>query len=201
MATIGLSRPYYAVYSNTGSTVTRSNGGVLGKYTEMSINLEDGADNVLYGDNGPAESDSTFAGGTFEMSTTELLPDTAVAILGVVKEAIGSTPALSTENASWIVYDDRQEAPYLSVGGIIKKKVNGALKWVAFVLEKIQFTTPGEEATTQGSTVEWQVPSLSATIMRSDAENHPWYRKSTLLDTEEDAETLLKSYLNITDEN
>ena len=31
MATIGLSKPYYAVYSNTGTTVSYANGGVMGK--------------------------------------------------------------------------------------------------------------------------------------------------------------------------
>ena len=31
MATIGLSKPYYALYSASGSTVTYSGGGLLGK--------------------------------------------------------------------------------------------------------------------------------------------------------------------------
>lgn len=199
MATIGLSRPYVSKYTNVGSTVTRTGIGRMGKYTQMSITLNDAEENILYGDDGPAESDNSFSGGTVNVSTTELLPTIAVEVLGAVSEPVGTTPALTTKDASWIVYDDRQEAPYLSLGGIIKKKVDGALKWVAFVLEKIQFTTPGREATTQGKTVEWQVPTLSGTIMRSDAEKHPWYRESSLLDSEEDAEALLRSYLNITD--
>lgn len=199
MATIGLSKPYYAVYNNDGDTVTRSNGGVMGKYTSLSISLDGGNDNVLYGDNGPAESDSTFSGGTATLGTTELMPDIAQAILGVAKETIGTTPALETKDAFWNVYNDDQAAPYLSVGGILKKKVDGAIKWVAFILEKVQFTTPGTEATTQGETIEWQTPELEATIMRSDAPKHPWFRQSSLLDSEADAEALVKSYLNITD--
>lgn len=199
MATIGLSKPYYAIYANNGSSVTRSNGGVMGKYTKLSISLNGGNDNVLYGDNAPAESDNTFSGGTATLGTTELMPDIAQAILGVSKEAIGTTPTLETKDAFWNVYDDNQAAPYIAVGGILKKKVDGAIKWVAFVLEKVQFTTPGTEATTQGETIEWQTPELEATIMRSDAPNHPWFRQSSLLDSEADAETLVKSYLNITD--
>lgn len=199
MATIGLSKPYYAIYTSSGSTVTRSNGGVMGKYTSLSISLEGGNDNVLYGDNAPAESDNTFSGGTATLGTTDLLPEIAQAILGVTKETIGTTPALETEGAFWNVFDDDQAAPYVSVGGILKKKVDGAIKWVAFVLEKVQFTTPSVEATTQGETIEWQTPSLEATIMRSDAAKHPWYRQSSFLDSEADAETLVKSYLNITD--
>ena len=40
MATIGLSKPYYAVYSNTGTTVSYANGGVMGKATEANIEVE-----------------------------------------------------------------------------------------------------------------------------------------------------------------
>lgn len=199
MAGIGLSKPYYAKYTNVGTTVTRSGGGVMGKYTKINISLTGGDENILYGDNGPAESDNTFAGGTVSMGTTELLPSIAQDILGVSSVPVGESPPLSTKNATWNVYDDTQNIPYLSVGGVLKKKVDGAIKWVAFVLEKIQFTTPGLDATTQGKTIEWQTPTLDATILRSDAENHPWFRISSLLDSEEDGETLIKSYLNITD--
>lgn len=199
MATIGLSKPYYAKYSNNGSAVTRSGGGVLGKYTNLTVSLEGADDNILYGDNAPAESDNTFAGGTVTVGTTELLPTVAADILGTVSEAVGTTPPISTEGATWQVYNDNQQIPYLSLGGVLKKKVDGAIKWVAFILEKIQFNTPGLEATTQGETIEWQTPTLEGTIFRSDAENHPWYRMSSLLDSEADAETLVKAYLGITD--
>lgn len=199
MATIGLSKPFYAIYANNGSAVSYSNGGVLGKFTDLNIELDDADANILYGDNAPAESDTQFIGGTVDVSTTELLPTIAKIVLGLKSESVGAVTGLETQNATWNVFDDDQNAPYLGLGGIIKKKVDGAYKWVAFVLNKIQFKTPGETATTQGETVEWQVPTLSGTIMRSDAEKHAWYRQSSLLDTEADAELLIRSYLNITD--
>ena len=37
MATIGLSKPYYAVYNNASGTVNYSNGAVMGKATEANI--------------------------------------------------------------------------------------------------------------------------------------------------------------------
>lgn len=199
MATIGLSKPYFAKYSNDGTAVTHSAGGVMGKYTSLSISLTGSDENILYGDNGPAESDNTFGGGTATLGTTELIPTVAQEILGLTTQPVGETPALTTKGATWTVYDDTQEVPYVSVGGIVKKKVDGAIKWMAFVLEKIQFTTPGLEATTQGKTIEWKTPSLTANIMRSDAEGHPWFRTSSLLDSEADGEALVKAYLNITD--
>ena len=56
MAKIGLSKPYFAKYSNTGETVTYSGGALMGKAVELSIELEGADDNILYADNGPAES-------------------------------------------------------------------------------------------------------------------------------------------------
>ncbi len=72
MATIGLSKPYYAVYSNTGTTVSYANGGVMGKATEANIEVETTEDNNLYADNAIAETDRSFAGGTLTLSTDDL---------------------------------------------------------------------------------------------------------------------------------
>lgn len=198
MAKIGLSKPYYAIYSNTGTTVTYSNGGVIGKYTEFSLELEDGDNNILYADNGPAESDNSFAGGTATVTTDDLIAEKMLAILGLKKEAI-TEPALSTKDAYWLVFDDDQDTPYIGLGGIIKKKINNATKYQAFILTKIQFTNPGLEAVTQGETIEWQTQELSATIMRSDEAKARWFMMSNELDSEEDAEKIIKAHLNITD--
>lgn len=198
MAKIGLSKPYYAIYSNTGTTVTYSNGGVIGKYTEFSLELEDGENNILSADNGPAESDNSFAGGTATATTDDLIAERMLAILGLKKEAI-TTEGLSTEDAYWLVFDDDQDTPYVGLGGIIKKKINNALKYQAFILTKVQFNNPGIEAVTQGETIEWQTQELTAKIMRSDEAKARWFMMSNELDSEEDAEKIIKAYLNITD--
>ena len=100
--------------------------------------------------------------------------------------------------SKWLVFDDSQNAPYFALGGIIKKKVNGAYKWVCFVLEKIKFRNPDLSVATQGETIEWQTPELEATILRSDASGHPWFRMSTELDSEEDAIAVLEDYMTVT---
>ena len=64
MATIGLSKPYYAIYSNTGATVNYASGAVMGKATEANIEIETTDDNNLYADNAIAETDRSFSGGT-----------------------------------------------------------------------------------------------------------------------------------------
>ena len=198
MATIGLSKPYYAIYSATGSTVTYANGGLMGKYTELSIELDSQDANILYADNAAAESDQQFTGGTATVTTDDLRPEISVAVLGAKEEPITSEE-ITTTSPQWIVFDDDQEAPYVGLGGVIKKKVDGAVKWVAFILNKTQFSTPGVAAVTQGESIEWQTQELSATIMRSDAPKHPWFRMSSLMDSEADAEAAVKQYLSISD--
>ena len=73
MAKIGLSKPYFAKYSNTGSTVTYAEGALMGKAVELSLELEEGDDNILYADNGPAESANTFSGGSLTVVVQQVL--------------------------------------------------------------------------------------------------------------------------------
>lgn len=199
MAGIGLSKPYYAVYKNVGKTVTYSGGGLIGKYTKLSITLNSEDENTLAGDNGPAESDKRFSGGNVNMTTTELEPDVMLPVLGLKMEEV-TDDGLTSENAAWLIFDDDQNRPYIGTGGIIARKVHGEYKWQAFVLLKVQFSNPGIEAVTLDKTVEWQTPQLSATILRSDAEKHPWFMLSSFLDSEEDAEKLVRKVLMIPDE-
>lgn len=194
MAGIGLSKPYYAIYSEKEGTVSYADGGLMGKYTELNISLNEASSNSLYADNGPAEVDNQFSGGTASLATDELRAETLTPVFGAKKEAING---VVTADASWYVWDDDQNIPYLGIGGIIKKKIDGAIKWVAFVLNKVQFRNPGIVATTQGETISWQTQSLTADILRADDATHRWFQISSPLDSEADAETAVKTYLNI----
>lgn len=199
MAGIGLSKPYCAIYNydTETKTVSYTNGAALGKYTNLDISLNDGGENILYADNAPAESDKQFTGGTATLTVDELRPAVMVPFFGIKEEAINAE-GVETEGAAWQVYDDDQNIPYIGIGGIIKHKVDGVIRWMGFVLEKTQLTTPGLSAVTQGQTVEWQTKAVAATIMRSDRDKHPWFRKTTFLDSEAEAEAAVKAYLNIT---
>lgn len=197
MATIGVSKPYYAVYSNTGTTVTYAQGGVAGKATELNIEIEAAEDNALYADNTIAENDTSFSGGTLTVSTDDLTPEVATAILGVTSQALGTIDGVTDEDVNELIYDDDQTSPYLGFGIIIKKKHLNEYKWRAIVLTKIQFAIPSDAAVTQGETIEWQVPELTATIMRDDSAKHMWKREATFT-TEAQAEAYIKNRLSIT---
>lgn len=200
MATIGLSHPYIARYTNAGNIVSYAGGRLLGKATELSINLNDGDTNILYADNAPAESDNQFSGGSVSVTTDDLRPQAYIAALGVVTETI-DVPGVNTPGASWLVNNDNQIAPYLGLGGIAMKKINNQIKYVGIVLDKVQFSNPNDTITTKGETIEWQTPQLSGQIFRSDKLDHDWKRITTPLDTEAEADAAVRAYLGISEES
>lgn len=198
MAVIGLSKPYYGIYSATGNAVSYANGAVMGKATEANIKINTTEDNNLYADNGIAETDRSFAGGTLNLNTDDLSQEVTKAILGLTETAITGIEGVTDTSVKELVYDDTQNTPYLGVGFIVKKKVGGAYKWRAVVLCKVMFSVPADAATTQGEIIEWQVPELSSTIMRDDSETHMWKREATFT-SEAQAEAYIRARLNITE--
>lgn len=198
MAIVGVCKPYYAKYSNSGSTVTYSGGGVMGKAVELSAEIEASDNNNLYADNAIAESEKTFSSGTLGLTTDDLEQAASKDILGLKEESITGINGVTDTSVKELIYDDDQVTPYLGVGIIIKKIKNGVTKWRAIVFTKVQFAVPSDSATTQGETIEWQTPEISGTIMRDDTEKHAWKKEATFT-SEAQAEAYIKARLNITE--
>lgn len=196
MATIGVSKPYYAKYSAVNGVVSYSGGGVMGKMTAVDVSIETSEDNNLFGDNGIAETDQTFSNGTLTISTTDLSQKVTKDLLGVVEQALEEIPGVTDTDVKEIIFDDRQATPHLGTGFIIKKRVNHVDLWRAIVLTKVMFSVPSDSATTQGESIEWQVPELTGTIMRDDGETHMWKREAPFT-TEAQAEAYIRHRLNI----
>jgi phi13 family phage major tail protein len=193
MATIGVSKPYYGIYKNTDGEITYTGGAVFAKAVEFSAKIESGDDNNLRADNGIAETDRSFGGGTISVTTDDISQDAAAAILGLTAKTI--TIGEDTD-ISELVYDDDMEIPDLGFGIVIKKKVGGAYKYRAVFFHKIKFNIPEDAATTQGETIEWQTPTIEGTIMRDDSAKHGWKSEVTV-DTEALAVAYLKQKLGI----
>lgn len=160
MANIGVSKPYYAVMTNGAYGTAK----VLGKATQVDLTLEGRDPVVLYADNGPAEAASTFTGGTVTIGIDELGLDVAAEIFGLTAPVSNG----GIEFASDAV------APYVGLAFVTKKIKNGTVKWRLVVLYRCQFMLPEYSITTQGETVEFQTPSLDATVMRVDTEGGNW---------------------------
>lgn len=196
MAKVGLSKPYYAVYSAGSGTPSYTSGGVMGKATEANVEIDTSDNNNLYADNGIAETDVQFAGGTLTLSTDDLSPKVSAAILGITPVTLSEITGVTDKDVNELVFDDNQVTPYLGVGFIVKHIVGGVTKWRGIVLTKVIFAVPPDAATTQGESIEWQVPELTATIMRDDSATHMWKREA-MFTTEAQAEAYIKDRLDI----
>ena len=185
MATIGISKPYVATYSNTSGTSTYSSGVVMGKSTTATLTIDGSDANILYADNGPAESAVTFGGATLTVGTDDIYEDSARVFLGINAGEDGE-----------IVYDDTQEIPYVGIGFIVKKQQSGTTYYQGVIFPKAKANNPDFSANTQGESIEWQTPEISFSIMKDDTSTRVWQRNK-LFETEALAEAYIKAFLNI----
>lgn len=199
MAVIGVSKPKYAIYEydETTKKITYRSGGSLGKATQVDVTINTSEDNNLYADNGIAETDRQFTDGSITVGTDHLSQEISKAILGVTEKAISDITGVTDTDVKELIYDDSMSNPYLGQGYIIKTQKNNKTAWRAVMFPKTMFNVPDESATTQGSQIEWQTPSLVATILRDDSEDHVWKREATF-STEAQAEAYLDARLSIT---
>lgn len=199
MAIKGLSIPIVANYAATGKSTTYSNGIVAGAAVEYTASWTTSEANNLYADNGVKESEAgTFQSGELTLGTSDLTQDVSKLILGL-KETTFSYG--QSKEATELVYDDDMKNPYLGFGIIELHQNDDKDEYRAVFLPKVRFALPENTATTKGETVEWQTPSITATIMRSEQEDsnykHPWMLDAWF-ETESDAIEYLKAKLGVT---
>ncbi len=196
MANVGLSRPYIALYHNDNGAVSYSKGRRLAKAVTTSYTPDTSDNNELYGDNGPAESDKQFSGGTLNTGITELSVEDAALMYGLEVTDV-TLPGDEAPSGKEISFGGDSDIPYLGYGVIDKKIIDGKTKFMAVLFTKTQFNYPGDDYETQGKTINWKTPSLTATVMRDDTPTADW-RKWAIFDTEEQAAKYLEQRLNIT---
>lgn len=182
MAGIGLRKPFFAKYSydEKSGAVSYTGGGLLAKAVEFSASIESSDDNGLYADDMVAETDRSFAGGSISITTDDLTAEASAAILGITAKSVKI--GAGEETVQELVYDDSMTDTFLGFGIIIPKRRGGVNCFRAVVFPKIQFGVPEDSAKTKGKSIEWQTPTIEGTILRSDAEGHPWKREVTVPD-------------------
>lgn len=189
----GFSKPYVALYSANGSTVTYSNPMLLARGVNMTLNVQASDDNTFYADNVSAESESgKFSSGTVDLTVDGLLAEAEKLIAGL-PTAEELTVGSSTVDVQ--SYGDDANPPYLGLGVIVRYQSDGEITYAPVVLTKIKFNPSGLEAATQEETVSWQTQSLSAKIHRDDSTKHNWKKVAEDQTTEEAAENVLKAML------
>lgn len=184
----GYSKPYVALYSATGGTVTYTSGQILARGVSVSASAESADDNNFYADNVIAESENgVFTSGELSMTVDGLLGTAEKLIMGLPASTSGFTE-----------YDDDQVVPDVGVGFIARYMSGGVVTYVPYIFPRCQFTFPNVDAATQEENIDWQTTDLTATIKRAENAKRTWKKVGDPEETEAAAEAAIKTFLNIT---
>lgn len=202
MAITGLSIPVFAKYHNKGNKVGYSDKHIPGKAINYSVKVTSSDDNILYADNQEAENDSgVFQSGELSLGTDRLTNETSQIILGLKT----TKREIDGKQYEEVIYDDSANAPYLGVGIIEQHRIDGATKYRPVWLDKIKFNIPESSVNTRGESIEWQTPSVTGKIMRSDYVGadgtHPWKHDGGMCDTESEALAYLEFWAGYDPDN
>ena len=150
MANIGLIKPLIAKLTDE-STKAYSNGFYCGHAIQVDVtpNYSEGS---LYGDDMLVEYDKEFKDGDISLNTTHLPIASASTMFG------------HAVNGQQVVYKSGDEANYVGVGFLTKKKVDGVTTYVGNVIYKAKFTEGQETNKTKGDTIEYGTPTIAGKI-------------------------------------
>ena len=93
-----------------------------------------------------------------------------------------------------VVKTSNDAAPYVGIGRIVTKMVNGVYKYKVEFLPKVKFSEPSRDENTKGESIEFTTPSIEGLISSLDDTNGTWNRTKTF-NTKSDALTWLKNLL------
>ena len=169
MAKIGLNNFKYSVLDEAEKYAGAK---TLGKAIDCKVAIENYTAE-LYADDTLAESDYTFKKGTITLTIDED-DDTVFA------ELLGHE--VDVENKT-MIRKDTDVAPYVGVGRILTKIVNGVYKYKVEFLPKVKFSEPAQEESTKGDSIEFKTPSIEGTVTKlSDG---TWSKTKTFTDKAE----------------
>lgn len=152
MAKIGLNNFRYAILTEAQDGTPSYDGAKKpAKAVSCSVQITNNSA-MLYADDVLAESDTSFQSGTVTIGIDDEDLATMAAMLG---HAI-------TDGE--IVRNANDTAPYIGLGRVVKKMVNGAYKYKVEFLYKVKMSEPSPEDNTQGESLEFATPELEGTI-------------------------------------
>jgi len=186
--TIGFSKPYVALYSESGGTITYSSGQKLARGVSVNAEPDSSDNNNFFADNIIAESDAgSFSGGTVTLTVDGLLQDAEKLIQG-----------LPTADADgFLNYDDDQVTPYVGVGFIIEYMSDGVRYFTPVIFPKCKAGQLTVAAETEGESISWQTGEIPFSIYKDDSAKHRWKRVGGELADEATAEAVIKTAFSI----
>lgn len=184
MANIGLTNIWFSELTEAADgTATYAGATNLGKAVSCSVSITNN-EAKLYGDDTLAESDTSFASGTITLGVTDDDDTVFAPLLGHdIDEETGE-----------VIKTTNDAAPYVGIGRIVTKMVNGSYKYKVEFLYKVKFSEPSRDENTKGESIEFTTPSIEGLISALDDVNGTW-SKSKTFNTKSDALTYLKNLL------
>lgn len=182
MANIGLSNIWYSILTELADGTASYNGAKnFGKAVSCSTSITNN-EAKLYGDDTLAESDTSFSNGTVTLGVTD--DDETV-----FAEVLGHTVTPNGE----VIKAATDAAPYIGLGRIVTKMVNGAYKYKVEILKKVKFSEPSKDENTKGESIEFATPSIEGIIAALNDLNNTW-SIAKVFNVKSDALTYLKNY-------
>ena len=150
---------------------------------KVSVNNNDA---TLYADDSLVESDYSFNNANVTMGIDEDDQQTMADLLG--HKVTSGDDSSSGE----IVRNADDVAPYVGLGRVITKVVNGVYKYKVEFLYKVKFSEPSQEDNTKGDKVDFKTIELEG--VASSLANGDWSKAKTF-DTKPEAITYLEGLL------
>lgn len=178
MAKIGLDNFLYGILTEAADgTPTYGVATKPGKAITCNVSISNNSA-TLYADNVLAESDTSFQSGTVTIGIDEDDLETQATLLG---------HEITDGN---IVRNANDVSPYVGLGRIVTKMVNGVYKYKVEFLSKVKFGEPSQEDNTKGENVEFGTVEIEGTV--STLADGTWSKAQTF-DTKAAAQTYLNS--------
>ena len=184
MANIGLTNIWFSnLTEGNDGTATYDGAKQLGKAVSCTVDITNN-EATLYGDDALAESDTSFASGSITLGVTDDDDTIFAPLLGHEYD----------DETGEVIKTSSDVAPYVGVGRIVTKMVNGEYKYKVEFLYKVKFAEPSKDETTKGENIEFSTPSVEG-VVAALADNKGTWGKTKTFSTKSDALTYLKNLM------
>lgn len=186
MAKIGLTNIWWAKLTEAEDGAATYDGAKsFGKAVSCKVSVTNN-DAALYAEDALAESDKSFNSASVTLGVADDDDTIFAPILGhTVSEGTKGKGGEMVRNANDV-------APYIGLGRVITKMVNGALKYKGEFLYKVKFSEPSQEDETKGEKVDFKTPEIEGSA--AQLLNGNWSAAQTF-DTKDEAVTYIKDKL------
>lgn len=189
MAKIGLTNIWWSTLTEEQDGTPKYAGAKsFGKAVSCKVDVTNN-DATLYAEDSLAESDKTFNSAKVTLGVADDDDTIFAPILGHKVSEAGSDGT-----GGEMVRNANDAAPYIGLGRVITKMVNGVIKYKGEFLYKVKFSEPSQDDQTKGEKVDFKTTEIEGTA--STLANGNWSASKTF-DTKEAAVTWVKDKLKV----